>query len=168
MGIREWMNENSAIVTVGAVVLLVVALTIVVMQGIGGGPATPDQAWFMDTETGEYFAADIEQIPPIQSPEGNPAVKVHFFSCGACNEEERFVGYYEKYTEEAKQAMQQARNAENEEQMPMMMEQMMMGQLYSPDGENWFPAMSGPGTQLQAQLSERCQGEDEQLRVCIP
>ena len=169
MGLREWMNENSAIVTVGAVVLLVVALTIVIMQGTGGGVVTTDQAYYYDAEADNIFTAPIESIPPIESPAGNQAVRVHYYSCGGCGEEERFVGYYEKYTEEAKQAIQEARTAGSEggPQGPARMQAMMTGQLYSADGEEWYPAMSPRGTQVQAELANRC-GEGEKLRICVP
>jgi len=48
------------------------------------------------------FEASARRVLPIQSPDGNEAVQAHFYACGECTEESRFLGYYEKFTAEAK------------------------------------------------------------------
>ena len=180
MGVREWMNENSSMATILAVALLVVAIGIVIFQFSGGGaPSGPGQAYFYDTQTQEYFTADGMQVPPIQSPQGNEAVKAHFYTCGACTEDERFVRYYEKYTPEAKQNLEAARSSEGQ-QAPQSAEEArrramsrgatQRGHLVSKDGEQWVPATSTQGRTIQGQTmtaEEECEG-GQQAKPCRP
>lgn len=171
MDIREWMNENSALVTVAAVALLVVSLAIVVMQG-GGGPQASGDAYYYDTVTEEVFEGEASGTPPIESPDGNEAVRAHFYTCGECSEEERFLGYYERYTEEAKEVLERSKNAGEDgepdpEAMMEVYEVAFTGRLYSTDLEEWVVAESPEGRELSEALQEEC-GEGERLSYCAP
>jgi len=101
MGLRDWINDNSSIATIGAAALLVVSLGWLTVP-TGSRAVDPGNAYYDDTETGEVFEASARRVPPIQSPDGNEAVQAHFYACGECTEESRFLGYYEKFTAEAK------------------------------------------------------------------
>lgn len=59
------------------------------------------RAWFYDPVTGKIFAAPTAKVPPVTSPWGNRAFRVHMFTCGQCGRRNRFVGYYEKLTGQA-------------------------------------------------------------------
>lgn len=90
--VREWLNKNSAMVTIAAVVLLVVALSILVMS-FRRVDASDAGAYYFDLNTGRLFTASMTEIPPIEAPSGPlqtpqgplPAgVRVHILSCGSC------------------------------------------------------------------------------------
>ncbi len=100
MALRDWINSNPTAVAGGAIVILVAAVVWIVTQGMGGpGGATAEvqQAWYLDLGTGELFKDSADKLAPIESPNGNQAVRAILFSCGNCdNKNKRFVGYYEK------------------------------------------------------------------------
>ena len=81
-----------------------------------------------------------------------------FFSCGQCNEQERFPGFYLKFTDEAKWALdadQRLWGAAFGESYP--------GRLYSNDGENWVAASNVAESGVTAYLRDKCFGK---LRSC--
>ncbi|MFA7236286.1 MAG: hypothetical protein WC058_05425 [Phycisphaeraceae bacterium] len=109
----------------------------------GAGSAGSGQAWYYDTKTGEYFKSAADQFSPITSAKGNPAVRAHFFSCGSCDsEKDRFAGFYDKYTDEAKAKFEAARNAKDPQQLANVEMYSEIGVLYSIDGQNWYPPSS--------------------------
>jgi len=161
-GFREWINNNSAVVTVAAVAILIVSLAVIINQGRGrSGPNTPGNAFFYDTVTKKVFTDDATKIPPIQSPDGNPAVRAHFFTCGDCaDESDRFLGYYEKYTDDVKAQL------EANPQAFELYEMAYEGRLYSADGENWVTAESPDGIAITQALQGKC--PPKKLRYCPP
>ena len=112
-------------------------------------PIGPGKAYYLDTKTEKVFTDDAALFPPIVSPDGNEAVRVHFFSCGNCKDRNnRFIGFYEKYTAEAKKQLESANPEE------IMMEMYDMGVLYSIDGKTWHdPASEAYQDGLQRKLS---------------
>ncbi len=100
MSLRDWINSNPTVVTSGAVVILVAALAWIITAGIGGSggsSASGAQAYFLDLKTGELFKDSDSKLAPIESPNGNQAVRAVVFSCGSCDDKEkRFIGYYQK------------------------------------------------------------------------
>lgn len=170
-GVREWVNQNAAAVTVGAVILLIVALVIIIQQGsgrdVGGGASR--EAWFYDVKSGEYFTASAQEMAPITNPAtGNTAVRAHFYACGECTEEDRFVGYYEKLTDRLKAKYEQSR-----EDMIMLYEQMAQGRLLCPpdkdpaNPDNWVQVSSEKGFKIQQQPQNMCDSPSE-LVACMP
>src|SRR5687768_3923032 len=105
---RDWMNQNSAIVTILAVVILLGAVAFMVSRKMnkGGGPV--GEAWYYDTVSNEFFTDVTTKVAPFKRENGNEAVRAHFFTCGECTPKtkdeggERFIGYYEKYTDEVR------------------------------------------------------------------
>ncbi|MHB1155223.1 MAG: hypothetical protein ACYC26_00130 [Phycisphaerales bacterium] len=147
MGLRDKINANQNAVVVVAVVIIAVAfIWIFYMSGLvggRGGPAGSGKAWFYDTVKKTYFKDKADQFPPITSPDGNPAVRAHFFSCGDCDrEKERFPGFYDKYTADAKAKLEAARKAQKPEEMAGMEMYYETGVLYSIDGEHWYAPSS--------------------------
>jgi prepilin-type processing-associated H-X9-DG protein len=127
--------------------------------------AGPAQAYFYDTVTTKVFTANADQIAPITSPAGNPAVRVHFYSFGNCEKESRFVGYYEKYTPEAKAKLDQAMKTQGDGTFEELME---LGQqaLISLDGKKWYPMDSAEAMQqLAARLTSQA---GRRPRYCAP
>ena len=169
LSIRDSINANQNIVVVAAVVVIVTALLFIMMQGGGRTSSRPGDVYFFDTVTKEIFKDDIEKLPPIQSPDGNPAVRVHLFSFGDCdNEDERFIGYYEKYTDEAKAKLEELTKSGNgpesdAEQEMILIEYAEFGLLYSVDGEEWFsPHEIG----LDNLIEERLNSDKGRAKYC--
>jgi len=161
--LRDWVNNNSAAVTVGAVVVLIISLGVIISNS--GGRSTniaPGEAWYYDTVTKEYFTGEATHIPPIDH-NGNEAVRAHFFTCGQCTEEARFIGYFEKYTAEAKSKIES-----NPEAMEMYYEVEFQGRLFSETGEpdTWVEAESPEGRMITQKLHTKC--PPKKLRYCPP
>ena len=62
-GVREWVNNNSAVVTVVALILVGVAIYVMIPDS--GRPPAPDAAWYYVPETKETFSDKPDHIPPI-------------------------------------------------------------------------------------------------------
>lgn len=116
MKIRDWANQNSAVVTIGAVVLLLVALGAIVFQMRPRTYARVVSVYYYDLNTGKTFVGPSDKMPPIPAPSGplegmggDAGVRAYVFACGDCSDEsKRFVGWLEIYTPDAKEAMQNA------------------------------------------------------------
>lgn len=161
-GVRDWVNQNSAVVTVAAVAILVVALALVIMQGTGSGtPTPPGSAYYYVPETKETFAADAKLVPPIDH-NGKKAVKAHFYGCGDCDDANKFLGYYEKYSDGAKAQLdkinaQMQAGQEIDPDLEMQSYELAMTQrFFSADGEKWVLAESPQGHEMQEKLREKC------------
>lgn len=88
MAIREYLNNNPAVVTIAAIVLLIVCLALIVRQLLGGGgPGSPRDVYFYDTATGQVFTESAAQFAPIEAPSGPGAgVRAHIYACGDCED----------------------------------------------------------------------------------
>jgi len=119
---RRWINQqNPKIVIAITIASVLLLLTIVIWIW----PEKPlekvelsNKAWFYDLNTGQPFVGRDDQIPPIEAPSGplriespvgqlrngGPAgVKAYVFSyVDEPNESERFIGFLEILTPEAK------------------------------------------------------------------
>lgn len=102
MSVRDWLNNNSTVVTAAAICVLVVALGVMLLTQRGPGPGALRDAYFWDLETQEPFVASITEVPPIEAPSGGRGVRAYLYTCGECTPEEWF-GHLETYTEEAKE-----------------------------------------------------------------
>ena len=158
--------------------VLAIGMVLIVTRGGSGLPTGDEPTYFYDVETGELFIASGNQVPPIQSPAGNEAVRANVYTCGACTEEERFVGYYEKYTPEAKKTLEQAQAEQDDggndpdEGMAQgmgMMQAQMSGLMVSLDGEEWQSRqqMDLQSEGLMEQVRSQCD-DPSQLKFCGP
>lgn len=163
MQTREWMNNNSAIMTLGAVVLLVVALVVMINTISGGGGAgTVNALYFYDLQSGELFEAPVESKAPIDAPSGaNNGVRARVFACGECTSSDRTPAYLEKYTDQAKAAIQ-AGNADATANPNAML-------IRAVDGDQWVPSASQAGSEIVSQAIQRlgCNAENRP-RECFP
>lgn len=159
---REYINENPQVVTGAAVAILVIALIAIAVQLAPEQYDVPTQAYYYDTVTKEVFVDDIAKIAPFTNSNGNASVRVHVFSCGTCDDEaSRFNAYFEKYTEEAKKAMEE--DPESEEAIEVM----MVGRLVSKDGTEWVIADGEEGFAMMEEIA--CpDGTSESLHYCSP
>ena len=122
MNIREYLNNNPAVVTIAAVVLLIVCLGFIVRQLLPGGSGGPVDVWFYDLGNQQIFVESSDKYPPIEAASGpNNGVRAYIFACGSCEEladqieagatfqqlaqAGLHVVYVSKFTDEAKAAM---------------------------------------------------------------
>jgi hypothetical protein len=93
MSIRNWLNQNPAVSTGIAGVVLVLCLGLVYMQ-LGGGGGRPDQSYYVDLNTNEIFTGEFQgrEPEPIEAPsgptdDGQPAgVTAYIHACGSCGD----------------------------------------------------------------------------------
>ena len=155
---REWLDQHQAVVGGGCLLVIGVCLWWVLAGRHRGGPPPENAAWYFDTAERRSFLAESKQIPPIQSPWGNPGVRVFYFSCGECTEAERFAGFYMRFTDEAKRRLDA-----DPEQWPAAMGESYAGRMYSADGQTWVEAPDVASSGVTRALAEKCPGK---LRVC--
>ncbi len=177
---REWVNQNSAAVTIGSVVVLIFALAYLWIQN--KAPSAPNrgvmQAYYFDVTTGEQFIYSGDELPPIVRENGNKAYKVYIFTCGECtNQTERFVGYYEGFTPDFKKkrqdAIESAKNAKPDGgPMPggaiYFEEGLSAGRMLSADAKAWYASDAPEGIAINVALSKACETKGGRLRPCYP
>ena len=165
MGAREFMNRNSALVTIAAVVVLVVALGLIIMQSRGPRrSASPVDAYYFDMGSGRIFVSASAQIAPIDAPSGpyreSPGgVRVYIFACAGCGDYEGMsvgqvrergghVAWLEMYDPAVKEQFTRGRQPG-----PMM----MTGRLVKTvDAEHWVRSSSPEGMHLQEEAQGLC------------
>ncbi|MDX1682160.1 MAG: hypothetical protein R3336_03470 [Phycisphaeraceae bacterium] len=119
---REWLNKNSAVVTIATIFALVMALAYIVWFSGGGGPVVVEEqrVYFYDlkaqdgslatTDLDNLYPMESDAMPPVKSPTGNGmlengmpgGVRAHVYGCGGCGpDKDRFIGYLSFYGPEA-------------------------------------------------------------------
>ncbi len=175
---REWVNQNSAAVTIGAVVILIFSLAYLWFSNSSGSPGSRAvmNAYFYDVESNEMFEAKADELPPIMSKNNHKAYKAYVFTCGECsNEADRFVGYYEGFTDDYKTKRQAAIDAAKAGgKVPMPDEAMYMeegyskGRMISRDGKKWHASDAPEGIAINMDLSKACDTKGGRLKPCYP
>lgn len=192
MKLRDWMNNNSAIVTIAAVVILILSLGYIVWSSKGPSyGARVIDVYYYDLNTQKVFTAKSDQVPPIDAPSGpfrTPAgqevpggVRAYLFACGDCQDftgltaaelqaKGGFIGWLEMYTPEAKAMLTQPPGespeaaAEREMRMYQVWES---GQLIaSPDNLRWVSQNTEEGVRITSQIEGKCPGGTP--KPCLP
>ena len=172
MGVREWANQNSALTTVAAVLVLIFALGYSICQLAPGSKSQPIKAvYFYDLTNGTLFTADPKEMAPIDVPSGekikhrNKEMKAGFrayvFSCDGCpsdmsgmNETDieaagANLAYIDRYTDEALEMYEKYQNEAGGEggvpRMPGPMGMFEMGRLIAkaPSKPGTYPKLYG-------------------------
>lgn len=178
--VRDWVNNNSAVATVLAVLALVVALAVLVWTSGGGKPrGAPSQQWFYDLGSGELYEAPMDSIPPIETESGpENGVKAIVYSCSSCDSD-RQIAWIEKYKPDARKKLMEFRAKQKEAAgsgkpvPPMaMMDPMMMemgrGKVISRhDKIKWVSMDSESGRKIQAGIRKPCP-EGVKIKFCYP
>lgn len=121
------------------------------------------QVWYYDSGTGELFGASLTEIPPITAPSGKPGYKALVFSCGSCDESERFIGFLETYPPEVRAKLVEfdaaisADPEKSDELIPeidMLLDQRMVSKA---DPIDWVRASSGKGFGIEQSIRDRCE-----------
>ena len=178
MNLRETLNNNSALVTIGAVVLLVVALAAIVFQMDGSRGGQVVDLYYYDMNDGTIFVGPSNVVPPIDAPSGpyndqQGGVRAVIFACGECGDlagktvaeieaQGGKIAYLERYTPEAKAAI------ENPDANEMNYELTEGGQLVAEPGSNsWYQVFSQQGQQVQERGNIQCP-DGERPVFCRP
>jgi hypothetical protein len=190
---REWINKNSALTTILAVVFLVGALVAIVFQLKPRTYNIPEiDAYYYDLENDKLFVARLKDLPPIAvpgTPPGNQpkGARAFVFACHDCaDEKDRYIGWIELYTPEAKEKLTTAARGSTPEggdtNQPapmapdvMFMQTMEQGHLIArpdPANKEWkskgfFEFMSDSGNKIMQESQQRC-GEGVIPRNCMP
>ena len=170
MNIRQWLNENSALSTVIAVVMLVCALGYLVMSNTQSGPRGPKNYWFYDLEDKELFAASIESVAPIEAPSGGEGVRAFVYGCGDC--EDLQIAWLQKMTPRGKAQKEHQDKIMKEEGIKgggfMGPDQYMFQQLISKgDKIRWLPTTIPEAHKIQ-QADRNCPDGVEPKMDCFP
>ncbi len=126
MGIRETLNKNPAITTGGTAAIIVIALIVIFMQlrGDSGGAGGDNLAWYSIDDGKTWFSEDANKVAPFVH-EGKKAYRVYVYKCPDGKE---FVSHLERYTPEAKAALEKAQQ-DGPNADPSVLETVMMNGL---------------------------------------
>ncbi len=166
--LRQWLNQNSMIVTIITVVVLVMSIAAIFMTT--RPPALIAMPVYMyDVEANQLFSGSSDDIPPIAAPSGKIGVRAYVFSCTDCSvESERFLGYLEMYTPEAKTRLQRAATGVADLDLDDDYTWLEQGHLVrDPAQDVWVPESSDSGIEIVTQAYEKCGGESPAL-PCFP
>jgi hypothetical protein len=191
MPARDFLNNNSAVVTILALVVLVGALGAIIWNSGGGGGQEFMQRYYYDLNTGKLFVDSKSKIAPIDAPSGpyngkQGGVSAVVFGCGECQssydgmtqeeveEAGAIIGWLEMLTAEAKKEMEQTKSGQRapggpggqsvRDLRPMTF---MEGRLVKyPSEEDWYDAGSQDAMTLRSEAQTRC--ASGRLKVCSP
>jgi hypothetical protein len=162
MGLRDTIQNNSAVgITIAVVCLLIAGF--IFFRG-GESPTRGD--WYYDLETGEVIVYDAKfDFPPVTLPNGHQGVQLNRFACGDCDSGEVFDGYLYKVT----QAWIDAQKSDPSQQGPIAPNG---GTLVAPvptgGGEpRWFEQNSPQGVQILNIPRNKCADNDRPV-MCLP
>ncbi|NBC11159.1 MAG: hypothetical protein GVY24_05405 [Planctomycetes bacterium] len=150
----------------------------VIAQQQGG----PIDLYFLDVNTTELFTASSDRIPPIEAPSDKEAnreaeeesekqysgVRAQVFTCTTCDDEDdRWIGYLEKYTPEAKAAMEEAIRGDGAPDLEAIHELEDERLVKLPTKDDWIKASSEEAVDIYTAIRDRCE-EDQRPRQCFP
>ena len=151
MGIRQKLAENRGL-GVGVAILLLIGGAIVIgyqMRALGPPPSTTPQAFYTNDDGKTLFVAPSDSLPPFDHG-GKPAVRAYVYKCSG----QQFVGYLERYTDEAKRMVREldeaVKNAKPGGQPPANLGQLVNARRFGrevkrPGDKNWVSVGSREG-----------------------
>ncbi len=185
MGLRDTLNNNSAVVTVGAVAILVMALGILFYSQSGGTSGrvnVPQERYFYDLKDKTLYKVSMDTISPSPAPSGGEGVEAFVMTCeDSCGgkdlsgmtaeqvaEQGFFIAYLERMSDRTRRQIEQAREKNPGSPAAMMgMEMMMDNQFRTVSDERWIPQSNPRFRQLQESLMARCPNKRYPTR-CFP
>jgi len=192
MSVREYLNNNSAVATIAAVVILVIALGILVWSNKGPSSGST-QVYFYDLNEQKLLVAPASTQSPFETESGDfayppglgpgPAgVMAFVYACESCDGIEAGmsaveveaaggeIAYVSRYSLEAIEARKKMESGEQVDPMQMMALAGPLdqgGMLYAlPDGQFWVTEMSNEGRAFMSSVSTLCSGSN--VKFCRP
>ena len=145
-----------------------------------GGSKEITKAYFWDAKAKEIFVDDIDRTAPFKRSNGNEAVRVYIYSCGACDESEWFKGYYsrqatandpapksEKKADESGEDPAAKTTADADEDADGLTPDEMSKIMYSADGVTWVRGETPQHTAILVKLMKKC-GKGKTPLGCLP
>lgn len=165
MGVRRWVNRHSSVVTVLSIVAMLVAFGWIVQESLSywrRASPVPD-VWYYDLNTGRLFRGPGNALPPIDAPSGplpngeNAGVRAKVFACGDCEDPtNRFIGWIEKLTAEAKHSMTYGQLGAWEGYSSSGAPYMKNLLVRAVDGDYWYSATTQAGRELFQAPRKKC------------
>ena len=178
MGVREFLNNNSAVATILAVVLLVMALGVIIWQNQGPQPRQ-FEVFYYDLNTQEVFVDDVSRVVPFDRGNGTyefvdgsrgSAVRAMIYTCGDPEASKEgmtlaeieaaggFIAYLERFAPQMleRQARIDAGESlldENDEDYESGFDSVWVS---TPEGQTWVNQNSEAGTQVIQSGLQRC------------
>ena len=185
---RDWVNKNSPMVTIGAVLVLIAALVYIIKSQNKSTPVYkgPSRLYFYDLGStaadplDRLYTGKASDIPPIESPShvlinGNFAgVRAWVFACGDCKDKSKYnIGFLEIYTQEARETIEKMSKPVPDGQLsksylddPVKVE---AGHLIrSLDENQWVPFSSKAGNAIKESGPAKCSDPAQKSVVCFP
>ena len=172
--IRNFLNDNRmACIVVGCLISLTLVywMLTTLFSGISGDEEGRrpqiDTVWFYDLEAKTLFEGPRDQLPPIPVPgkSGTNGVRAYLFSCTDNCADDKFIGYLEQYTPEAKPLYENQPSNMTKEHIKIMHSGR---KVRSESGEKWYPFASAPGQKITIlDMREKCGGKDP-MTQCYP
>jgi len=157
-----------------AVVLLLIAA--VGWWATHRGGHEPVFVWMYDLGDGKLIAHPIDQLPPITAPSGKQGVRAIVTTCGACSEKELTVHYLLKYTDAAREALNNPapresagpNNTAQWDQFQVIDQGTLVA--FTPENKGdepeWITRTAAVELQLHREYKKRCPGV--KYRECLP
>ncbi len=170
MKARNWLNNNSAMVTILAVVVLILSLGFIIISS-RQPTYTPRiyDVYYYDLDTKTLFVDKSNKFAPIQSPSGKVnGARAYVYTCGECSDTNSlFVGYLEMYTKEAKEFLENPTppSPDDTGSYPDHYEEGRRIRAES-DAARWFNANSSEAFQVTEAVHVRCNGQP--AKPCNP
>lgn len=182
MSLRNTLNRYP--LTVAVVTTILVGAAMATLLWPRGGPGgDPDRAYYLDMDTNELFSGHAHDLLDLETPSGGDnGVRVRIYACGSCpggigtmtreelEQTNAFIAYFERYSDEARRAIQAHREYSETESSPELEAAMETG-LYvqKPEGHTWHARHSTDGIQItEAALADACVESGERLQICHP
>ena len=170
--IRLWLNKNAVIIGTASAILLIASILSVWKPTSRRHTDTwTPREYYYDLNTGKLFVAQKMHNPPIEAPsgphEGRPGgVLAHVFTCGDCQEEQWRVGFLEKHTDDAKQAMQALQDSQPGLGHAPVIARLAQGTLVKrPEDADWVMKISPKGQKL---IKEATICDNSTAKMCRP
>ncbi|MCC7191866.1 MAG: hypothetical protein IT444_03695 [Phycisphaeraceae bacterium] len=186
MKLRDWVNKNSAVVTILAVLILILSLAAIVWNST---PTSykPVDMWYYDmgSEAPDHldrlFAGKGNELPPIASPSGKlnengepMGARAWVYSCGDCaDKKSRFIAYIEVYSKEAKELFTNPAKVSTSAMPPPLRPEDMLKQeeghyIKEPDSDKWYQFQSPEGNNIRMKVLEKCGDIKTPPKMCYP
>ena len=164
---RNWINNNSAMVTIVAVVVLILSLGFIIISSrpTSYTPRVYD-VYYYDLEKKELFVDKSNKYAPIETPSGKQTgARAYVYTCGECSDKNSlFIGYLEVYTKEAKAYLENP-TPNPDGAIPDFYEEGRRIRAES-DTARWYNANSSEAFQVAEAVHVRCNGQP--AKPCNP
>jgi len=149
LNLREKLSQNSGIVAIACMVVLLLCLAIIFWPD---GKPRMATAWFLDLNNMQLVELPADVTAPVEVETGpQPAVRAHVYAEGNCNDSsDRKIVYLEQLTDAAQKAKRQLDTAEMTPELHLRLSEalnsgILVRRVQDPD---WVAANSEQGAEI--------------------